>query len=111
MNTPKNTQNGFATFQPMPTHAEATAGWRASQPKTRDGENKSHLPEFLLVAQMVVSNYATFTKQDFFSLLKNMDIPPLETQTLFNSWVEKMQADGRIKRTVGAYDDDIFSVV
>ena len=120
MNNKKHTQTtatkallqGYPSFQPIATHAEATKAFIDSQPKSKasDGKNTC-LAEFLSVMKFIVENMRTFTVSDALQLSRGKDLSAVEVQSLFCLWSDKMIADGRLKRISGAYDADVFQVV
>jgi len=95
---------GCPSFQPRPSHAEATASFVKSHNKvTKDDAKNGYLPEFLKIAQMISENYQSFSFNEFLTLSRSLDLPAEEIATLFHEWIRQLVEDKRIRQVNGCY--------
>ncbi len=92
--------------------AKDDSGTEAFLAGKKDDAKNTYVADFLVVAAFVESNYQgqTFSVNDFHALLKSKDIPPAEINSLFNGWSKRMLKEERLKKLVGLYDFDAYTL-
>jgi hypothetical protein len=99
-----------STFTPRPETPAETL-WKELGGKKEDDAKNNCVAEFLLVAGLVLNNYETFSLQDFLVNSRALCLPPDDVRKVYEKWVNRMTASGRIAEIPTSYDEPRFRVL
>jgi len=100
----------YPTFTATKSLTEITNAFvQKESRKVKSGDN-SCIADFATLARMVCQNYSGgFSVNDFLSLSRSMDSPPVELARLFHAWIEALQAANLLKAQISCYSWPVYS--
>jgi len=106
---PVKTIEDYPTFTATKSVTDITNEFvKKESRKDKSGDN-SCIADFATLARMVIQNYsAGFSQNDFLSLSRSMDSPPVELARLFHAWIEELQKANLLKSQFSCYSWPVY---
>jgi hypothetical protein len=111
MKTTSNQPPAGCTWVSVPLPKDSDEEWIDSLAK-KDSAKKLKVEQFLTVANWMLQNDTkSFTKSDFYPLLRAYDIGHDGISEIFEKWIQKMIASRKIKQIDGVYNEFVYEVL
>jgi hypothetical protein len=110
MNKQKTESDGLASFKPTLSIPEITTEFvNVERAKLKNQGANDCLNDFLLVAQMIATQYRNFSFNDFLTLSRHLNTPASALAYYYHEWIAAMEKVGRVRTVHGCFDYPVHS--